>query len=231
MNLVIDINTLFSRFNPQTLNEDRQNDLSTISSQTAWLNASSNNCSTINHEQCPTCLRPFSVTETSEGNQQHQTNSLLGLGPLLPPKSLQTPEPVQYGYGMTSAGGDSASSKPLVIQQRPIIQSPQVQSPAQDEQDTRALHPATTQTRNRSKSKSTPKQYRRKSPNAKCEVCDRSFTRVYDLQRHWLSLHTGQLLRWTCAYCDGKKSFCREEKLKKHLRDHHPEFDMGSLGA
>lgn len=51
--------------------------------------------------------------------------------------------------------------------------------------------------------------------------CTKSFTRMGDLERHWISVHLGQKHHCTWFGCSDNqgKGFCRLEKLRKHQKD------------
>ncbi|KAH8648787.1 hypothetical protein BGZ60DRAFT_534926 [Tricladium varicosporioides] len=207
--------------NYQTSSQVHQNEHTKIPDQSSELNSSSKGGYTADHRKCPTCLRAYPATQNLVEYQQLQNNNLLHEETSSISKRLQEPATVQCGDVMTSVEGIISSSPPVLTQQSPNIQYLHAESPSK-----RSLGPAACK---KTKSKCVPKTQTRKIPNAKCELCSRSFTRVYDLQRHWVSLHSGQALRWICTYCDGKRSYCRKEKLKRHLREHHPQFDLDSL--
>jgi hypothetical protein len=224
-NPLAEIKFVFSSSSCQISDKAHQNEHATIDGTAIWLNTSSDGVSSINHGQCPTCLRAYPVAGVSAGNQQYQNDNLLGLYHQFPYERLPTPEKFQYKDGMTSAVGGAASPNLPATQHYPSIQYFEAQNLKKAKQ---SLPPPTC---NKTKSKLTLKQPKRKSSNTKCEPCNRFFTRAYDRQRHWLSQHSGNPVRWPCTYCKREKSYCREDKLKDHLRKHHPEFNTASPGA
>jgi hypothetical protein len=154
-----------------------QNGHATIDMPAIWLNASSNRVNPINHGQYPTFLRAYSVAGISAGNEQYQNNNPLDVNHQFPSECLLARDKFQYIDGMTSAVGGAASPSAPATQHYPKIQYFEAQSLK------RAKQLPAPPTCSKTKSKLTLKQPKRKSSNAKCEPCDRSFTRTYDFKR------------------------------------------------
>mmetsp|Transcript_12946 Transcript_12946/g.39847 ORF Transcript_12946/g.39847 Transcript_12946/m.39847 type:complete len:404 (+) Transcript_12946:89-1300(+) len=61
-------------------------------------------------------------------------------------------------------------------------------------------------------------------PPAVCTSCERSFRRIYDLQRHLSSVHNRKVLHF-CKMCD--KHFSRKDQLEQHMKLVHFKQRLG----
>jgi hypothetical protein len=64
-----------------------------------------------------------------------------------------------------------------------------------------------------------------KPKGAKCALCSKTFTRIYDCNRHFQSVH--RRFRFQCALgCDNNQGlgWSREDHRNEHIRRRHPAF-------